>query len=168
MTKLQHTFGPWKIKSYANPCEYRMIWDADGNEIASAVLKTHARLIVAAPETAAERDRLKEINAELLEALEAMVNMTVATMNQRDFAYSLSTAAFDSARTAIAKAKQRGKQMNEESRLKISVDAKALREVLQALTGPSHLIHELQILVKFPNNPIKQLIDDSQNGKVTK
>ena len=34
----------------------------------------NAHMIAAAPETAAERDRLKEINAELLEALQTILN----------------------------------------------------------------------------------------------
>jgi hypothetical protein len=36
----------------------------------------NARLIAAAPETAAERDRLKEVNAELLAALKALYEAT--------------------------------------------------------------------------------------------
>ncbi len=39
----------------------------------NALTKNNARLITAAPETAAERDRLKEINAELLESLKDCV-----------------------------------------------------------------------------------------------
>ena len=37
------------------------------------VREANARLIAAAPETAAERDRLKEVNAELLAALKALL-----------------------------------------------------------------------------------------------
>ncbi len=36
--------------------------------------EANARLIAAAPETAAERDRLREINAELLAALDLLVD----------------------------------------------------------------------------------------------
>ncbi len=61
--------------------------------------------IAAVPDVALERDRLKKSNAELLEALEAMVDMVAITVSRRDFAYSLSSTAFDNARTAIAKAK---------------------------------------------------------------
>jgi hypothetical protein len=41
-----------------------------------ADINNHARLIAAAPETAAERDRLKEVNAELLAALKDAVDLT--------------------------------------------------------------------------------------------
>ena len=39
-------------------------------------LQANAKLIAAAPETAAERDRLKELNAELLAALKALYEAT--------------------------------------------------------------------------------------------
>jgi hypothetical protein len=66
----------------------------------------NARLIASAPETAAERDRLKKINAELLEALEACVeaNRRFAEINNSGLAHVLDVA--DSkARSAIAKTK---------------------------------------------------------------
>lgn len=42
----------------------------------------------------------------------------------------------------------------------ITVNAAALRQVLQALTGPPHLIRELQVTrgILFHNNPIDQLV----------
>ncbi|SCX40611.1 hypothetical protein [Nitrosospira sp. Nsp1] len=45
---------------------------------------------------------------------------------------------------------------------KISVNKEALRQVLQALVGPPHLILELQVLNSplFPGNPIEILVDD--------
>jgi len=53
----------------------------------------------------------------------------------------------------------------------IAVDALALREVLQALVGPPHLIRELQALMTpreaFPDNPINKLIDQF-NEQATK
>ena len=46
----------------------------DGTEvIPPEEVEANARLIAAAPETAAERDRLKAINADLLAALEEMI-----------------------------------------------------------------------------------------------
>lgn len=83
----QHTPGPWT----ATKCRTLIhITGADGAGITSltvtpprnpegrerrleieAIAEANARLIAAAPETAAERNRLKTINAELLTALKA-------------------------------------------------------------------------------------------------
>ena len=65
----------------------------------------HARLIAAAPETAAERDRLKAINAELLTALEALCDLMPQTRpgNMQSDEYHIWLQA-DKARAAIAKA----------------------------------------------------------------
>ena len=41
----------------------------------------------------------------------------------------------------------------------ISVDKKALKAVLAALTGPQHLIMELKMTMALPNNPISLLVD---------
>ena len=48
--------------------------------------------------------------------------------------------------------------------MKILVDAKALQEVLQALTGPGHLIRELQVTrgSELFENPIDKLVMDFQ------
>lgn len=52
-------------------------FDIADNDTGKTVARTdtaeRARLIAAAPETAAERDRLREINAEMLEVLEALL-----------------------------------------------------------------------------------------------
>ena len=77
----QHTPGPWTTEHNA-PFVWG-IYGPDNNWIAQTLPKSddgsadspdqveaNARLIAAAPETAAERDRLREINAELLAALE--------------------------------------------------------------------------------------------------
>lgn len=45
--------------------------------------------------------------------------------------------------------------------LKVSVSAEALREVLVALSGPPHLVRELQVLANsalFPDSPINVLL----------
>ena len=51
----------------------------------------------------------------------------------------------------------------EQSKPTVTVDAAALREVLQALVGPSHLIRELQVLQgldsKSCQSPIDTLIE---------
>lgn len=41
----------------------------------------------------------------------------------------------------------------------ITVDAEALRQVLQALIGPPHHIRELQVLSKLPDSPITTLVE---------
>lgn len=49
---------------------------------------------------------------------------------------------------------------------KILVDANALKQVLEALVGPHHLVLELQTIMRIPkelsqgDNPIAQLIED--------
>lgn len=70
--KTQYTPGPWRvgesgpkttdIKSGHNCLIARVIQDG--------LPEANARLIAAAPETAAERDRLREINAVMLAALQ--------------------------------------------------------------------------------------------------
>lgn len=84
----EHTPGPWFVEmpNWQTPhvwinavgssgvakietCDYG---DGKGERITDEDL-ANARLIAAAPETAAERDRLKEVNAELLAALKAVM-----------------------------------------------------------------------------------------------
>jgi hypothetical protein len=77
------------------------------------VREANARLIAAAPETAAERDRLKEVNAELLEVLRLIADQALRCeipegygpefrSEEWDAGYD---AAISSARAAISKAK---------------------------------------------------------------
>lgn len=40
----------------------------------------------------------------------------------------------------------------------VTVDAKALRQVLQALIGPDYLIRELQVIRQLGNSPIDLLV----------
>lgn len=56
-------------RSFGHVCDVHVL---AANEHARAIAKANARLIAAAPETAAERDRLKALNAELLAALKAI------------------------------------------------------------------------------------------------
>ena len=60
------------------------------------------RLIAAAPETAAERDRLKAVNAELVVALRAVVAEYDSWMGYNDDGFNVPT--IEAARAAIAKA----------------------------------------------------------------
>jgi hypothetical protein len=76
-----HTPGPWRFSSdghivSASTGERVCTPHSTllGGKVSDQIkdLKRNARLIAAAPETAAERDRLREVNAELLAALLAM------------------------------------------------------------------------------------------------
>jgi hypothetical protein len=73
----QHTPGPWNFYNDSNDGKTNRIEIvAIGKTVARIYHSVpeedlpNARLIAAAPETAAERDKLKEINAELLNVLE--------------------------------------------------------------------------------------------------
>jgi len=77
----QNTLSLWrfdKIAGGANQSEpiSHWIYTQSGNIIAGIFInddsEANARLIAAAPETAAERDQLREVNADLLAALEAV------------------------------------------------------------------------------------------------
>ena len=79
MTK--HTPGPWKARhrhAYATPTSDAiggLGWEIEGPPEpmrGQFALAADAHLVAAAPETAAERDRLKESNAHLLEALKGL------------------------------------------------------------------------------------------------
>ncbi len=76
MSEAKHTPGPWVYEAgtktiRSKPANY---WLATMNSWDGAVNnEANARLIAAAPETAAERDKLKAVNAELLTALQAVI-----------------------------------------------------------------------------------------------
>ena len=78
MTAAKHTPGPWvlcydgQIDGPDGRTICRFTWDSFKGFNDSPTEKANARLIAAAPETAAERDRLKEINAELLALLKQL------------------------------------------------------------------------------------------------
>ena len=139
MTEHNHTPGPWPVRQ-PHPEEYPEHywigpgWHADGTYMAVSgpIGRANANLIAAAPETAAERDRLatelqhclcaheaansalaaaraeldrlRALNAELLAALEAVVDCHAALT--RHVGHSDDTAVcLVTARAAIAKAK---------------------------------------------------------------
>ena len=80
----KHTPGPWQAQDYWIIGCVEDSWDimagadtACPKRVAKVFTsEADARLIAAAPETAAERDRLKEVNAELLEALKTFPGFT--------------------------------------------------------------------------------------------
>lgn len=69
----KHTPGPWAVEYVGTIAEVvneeTLFTVATCGSHKFGVVRENARLIAAAPETAAERDRLKEINAELLDEL---------------------------------------------------------------------------------------------------
>jgi hypothetical protein len=125
MSESKPTPGPWRV-SNARPTKVRGFDILAGyvKIVASAHLghdlykdqaerEANARLIAAAPETAAERDRLKEVNAELLEVLRLTADQALRCeipegygpefrSEEWDAGYD---AAISSARAAISKAK---------------------------------------------------------------
>lgn len=76
----EHTPGPWVtagwknlvINAYQGTPDQCTICCAPGGSRNASIeeMQANARLIAAAPETAAERDRLKAMNAELIESLD--------------------------------------------------------------------------------------------------
>lgn len=75
------------------------VFSEDGIGLDEAI--ANARLIAAAPETAAERDHLREVNAELLAAINGLLNYA-------NLGAFVRADALKAARTAIAKAKAKG------------------------------------------------------------
>ena len=74
---LKHTPGPWTLN------EAGKISGPRGDTVAFAY-DADAILIAAAPETAAERDRLKASNADLLEALENITSAAIGMPASHD------------------------------------------------------------------------------------
>lgn len=119
MNETKHTPGPWYVDHDRVTVRAEML--AKPVQIAacgtptSTYAQANARLVAAAPETAAERDRLREVNRELVAAMEA----TLASMRElRGLAFTGSriptdrypekhraNAADDQARAALARAK---------------------------------------------------------------
>ncbi len=80
----EHTPGPWKVFTTKDGTQVIGIGELNGAGVAdcgfgvwrggSKEALANARLIAAAPETAAERDRLREVNAELLAILKRILS----------------------------------------------------------------------------------------------
>jgi hypothetical protein len=120
MSEGKHTQGPWYVSQVCltNGGE-RPITTEDGRictvdcqtpfkrgegwKSECDVREANARLIAAAPETAAERDRLKVVNAELLDALKRLLEFVVAHTDPT-VATPQFTAEYERSRAAIAKA----------------------------------------------------------------
>ena len=67
-----HTPGPWWFTATEEEGYY--VAGAGDKELTNLISREDARLIAAAPETAAERDRLKTINSELVDAIEGVLH----------------------------------------------------------------------------------------------
>lgn len=111
------THTPWTVESrgyitLAGVADMSRVFDNNAPEGAKLIAQCfgpeahkHAHLIAAAPETAAERDKLKAINEDLIQALESLCGLMPQTRpgNMRSDEYRIWLQA-DKARAAIAKA----------------------------------------------------------------
>ena len=81
-----HTPGPWRYM--ATPASSYTDWGVKiGRDTIGVYVEADARLIAAAPETAAERDRLRTINSELVDILARLVSRMHAMNDDRDPLY---------------------------------------------------------------------------------
>jgi hypothetical protein len=99
---MKHTPGPWET-STLDGGEWQVCGPGGGDTIAALYNgneEANANLIAAAPDLLAERDRLKAINAELLEALQTIENYIDAPHFSTERKYRIR----DLAHAAIAKA----------------------------------------------------------------
>ena len=100
--KTLHT--PWTVG------DWLMVYDNNAQEVALPYGSSRqeqeaiAHLIAAAPETAAERDRLKAVNAELRAALTVSHDAMIIASGRSNTAARAVSAAIHQARAAIAKA----------------------------------------------------------------
>ena len=87
-----HTFGPWDmcmVGDAAHITEQHHTRPDSGYTLAVVeafdreTTERYARLIAAAPETAAERDRLKEINAELMHFAKMALEHALQTLGEK-------------------------------------------------------------------------------------
>ena len=111
----KHTPGPWEVRAPASVFakstgDYVSVpqWRKGGpTETERRQAEANARLIAAAPETAAERDALKVANATLLEALENVASALEAwdEIADDDDKRDSDHEAIACARAALAKAK---------------------------------------------------------------
>lgn len=105
MDEIKHTPGPWFMDQYGHV--YAMVQTIDHTRKESIVIVDgrHSEattedkaLIAQAPELLADRDRLRQINAELVAALELIANSACD--------HGPGFCARDSARASLAKAKE--------------------------------------------------------------
>jgi hypothetical protein len=104
--QVKHTPAPWRYDYEDGYCGEIIAFD--GSCVATFCDEPSAensRLIAAAPETAAERDKLKAINSELLEALKEIDERLTACLYGNIYTYEAYDSYYQSVvRDAIAKA----------------------------------------------------------------
>lgn len=104
----KHTPGPWVYSFESVDPEWAVVTTVGGSVIANVNSdhrqEANARLIAAAPETAAERDRLKEVNADLLAALKQFRTKVYNAALISGMDHEWATEACSRADAAIAKA----------------------------------------------------------------
>ncbi len=115
MSDPKHTPGPWVKVGNAlyqgDRIDGRSTTGSEKVVSLEEVTEANARLLAAAPETAAERDQLREINRELLEALEWIADTSDAWREhelpggETAYEWLYGNHFLDIARAAIAKAK---------------------------------------------------------------
>ena len=108
----QHTPGPWTVKDdkrtgvsvFSTDSEYSVCHMSIAAEVnrGPAVARANARLIAAAPETAADRDRLAAENKVLREALQMIESFWADVEDNDPTSYAKVR---NNARAALAKAK---------------------------------------------------------------
>ena len=110
---MTHTPGPWHV-GVKTAHHGRDIYGPHGESVAITddvatfpeTAYANARLIAAAPETAAERDRLREVNAELLAACQRLLRVERMTRATYDSDVQMAEAV-DQAMGAIARTEGR-------------------------------------------------------------
>lgn len=116
-TKHTPTPGPWIARQQFNVgnMPFNPLWgvyiqqekglDTVYEQVAENCIEEHAHLFATAPKTAAERDRLSEINADLLEALKACIRSADSDHNTEADSYwrNVSVEVIEQARTVINK-----------------------------------------------------------------
>ena len=119
MTANQHTPGPWKVEPFVQSINGYPDWHSftvrhDRTNVHIATVgdvdryyeqnnQANAEMIAAAPETAAERDQLRDVNADLLAALEWAVARIIVANHEGD---PILSALLPDARAAIEKARK--------------------------------------------------------------
>lgn len=117
----QHTMGKWTYRRCPKPeaitdsCDHPYLVEYNDGEYEGvlAIVQTdraeaNARLIAAAPETAAKLERMEKLCGELVEALGALAQCTSMAGPAGTTAYIISDARMQQARAAIERARDEG------------------------------------------------------------
>ena len=109
----QHTPGPWTV-DVEDECRVIDVQDCTVARTDYVEIEeerdwqvANAALIAAAPETAAERDRLRQVNEAMLEALRGCLDLLEADESNDEWAREFAKPRADAARAALAAAEGR-------------------------------------------------------------